>query len=53
MFKGYKAFVQKDLDVQIGGFVAWSYRTTTSRIVRIRETVDVTGAPPDLQTDSA
>ena len=49
-FKGFKTFVQKDLDVQIGG----SLRVNTQLAIgQESETIVVTGAPPDLQTDSA
>lgn len=47
---GFKTFVQSNMDVQIGGTLRVNAQL---EIGQERETITVTSAPPDLQTDSA
>ena len=49
-FKGFKTFIQSNMDVQIGGTLRVNAQLEIGQEV---ETVTVTSAPPDLQTDSA
>ena len=48
-FQGFKTFAQKDLNVQVGGTLRVNAQL---EVGQESETITVTGAPPDLQTDS-